>query len=395
MKKNQLALILALLVVLGGVALFLRSRDSASWSSSAAVSSAKILSFPLNDVSRVTIKTSGTELNLVKQGGTWRVAERADYPADFGKVASLLRKLWELRATQDVKAGPAQLGRLELLEPGSPSDSGTMIELKDGNAKTMGSLLLGKKQNQMANRHFGEVSLSVGRYVMAPARAEHVYLVAETFDEVQPKPELWLSRDFLKVENPASIALAGTVPGLNWKVSRATANGPWTLPGAKPGEELDSTKVNSLTSYLANLGFADVMKADASPAETGLDKPSTLSIETFDGFAYELRIGKLIGTNYPVLVSVEANLPNERKPAADEKPADKTRLDQQFQEKRKTLREKLAKEEKLAGRPYLIAKGTVEQFLKERSALLKSEPSPPPAAGPSTKPRSTPPKRPK
>lgn len=395
MKRNQLALILVLLAALGGVALFLRSRDSASWSSSAAGSSEKILSFPLNDVSRVTIKTSGTELNLVKQEGTWRVAERADYPADFGKVAGLLRKLWELRATQDVKAGPSQLGRLELLEPGSTSDSGTLIELTDGSAKPLGSLLLGKKQNQMSNRSFGDVSISVGRYVMSPAHAERVYLVAETFDEVQPKPELWLGRDFLKVENPKSIALAGTAPGMNWKVSRQTATGPWTLLEERPGEELDSTKINSLTSYLANLGFADVLKADAPPAETGLDKPSALTIETFDGFDYELRIGKLMGTNYPVLVSVKASPPNERKPAADEKPADRARLDQQFQEKQKQLNEKLMKEEKLAGRPYLVAKGTVQQFLKERSALLKSEPSPAPTAGPSTKPRPTPSKRPK
>jgi hypothetical protein len=395
MKRNQLALILVLLAALGGVALLLRSRDSASWSSSAAGSSEKILSFPLNDVSRVTIKTSGTELNLVKQEGTWRVAERADYPADFGKVAGLLRKLWELRATQDVKAGPSQLGRLELLEPGSTSDSGTLIELTDGSAKPLGSLLLGKKQNQMSNRSFGDVSISVGRYVMSPAHAERVYLVAETFDEVQPKPDLWISRDFLKVENPKSIALAGAAPGMNWKVSRQTVTGPWTLLEAKPGEEPDSTKFNTVTSYLANLGFADVLKADALPAETGLDKPSTLTIETFDGFDYLLRIGKLMGTNYPVLVSVKASLPNERKPGADEKPADKARLDQQFQEKQKQLNEKLTKEEKLAGRPYLVAKGTVEHFLKERSALLKSEPPPAPTAGPSTKPRPTPSKRPK
>ena len=68
--------------------------------------------------------------------------------------------------------------------------------------------------------------------------------------------------------------------------------------------------------------------------------------------------------NYPVLVSVKAVLPNERKPAPDEKPEDKARLDQQFQEKQKKLGEKLTREQKLAGRPYLIAqrhRGTIAQ----------------------------------
>ena len=136
MRRNQLVIILVLLVALGGVALFLRSRNSASWSSSATGSNEKILSFPLNDVSHVTIKSGGAELNLVKKkGSTWCVAERADYPADFEKVAGLLRKLWELRATQDVKAGPSQLGRLQLLEPGNDPNSGTLVELKSDSAK--------------------------------------------------------------------------------------------------------------------------------------------------------------------------------------------------------------------------------------------------------------------
>lgn len=390
MKRNQLALVLILLVALGGVALFLRSRSSASWSSSATESSEKILSFPLNDVARLTIKTGGAELNLVKKEGTWSVLERADYPADFGKVAGLLRKLWELRAAQDVKAGHSQLGRLQLLEPGSDPNSGTLIDLKDGSAKPLGSLLLGKKQSQTSTQPFGGGALARGRYAMSPNHADRVYLVSESFDEVQSKPELWLNRDFLKMENAKSIALAGIAPTMNWTISRETPSGPWTLLATKPGEELDSTKANTLSSYAASPSFVDVLSPDAPPAETGLDKPSTLTIETFDGFDYELRIGKLMGANYPVLVAVKGSIPNERKPVAEEKPEDKAKLDQQFQEKQKQLGEKLAKEEKLAGRPYLIAKATVEQLLKERGALLKPASSPSPTPAPTAGSRPTP-----
>ena len=148
-----------------------------------------------------------------------------------------------------------------------------------------------------------------------------------------------------------------------------------------------------------NPTFADVLPADAPVAETGLDKPSTVQSTRSTIFSYELKIGKLTGENYPVLVSVKADLPKERTPAADEKPEDKTKLDQEFQTKQKTLSDKLAKEQKLPARPYLIAKATVEQILKERNALLKPSPSPSPTptpgAGSSAKPRLTPPPRPK
>src|SRR4029078_9243112 len=180
MKRNQFILILVLLVALGGVALFLRNRDSASWSSSATASSDKILSFPLNDVSNLTIKTSEAELDLVKKEGTWRVTERSDYPADFEKAAGLLRKLWELKPAQDVEVGPSQFGRLQLVEPGKDPNSGTSINLKDDSSKVSGTLLLGKKLTQDSNPAFPGRAFSRGRYVMTPARPGRVFLVSRS-----------------------------------------------------------------------------------------------------------------------------------------------------------------------------------------------------------------------
>ena len=106
MKGKQLALVLVLLVAVGGVALFLNQRNSASWSETATTSSGKVLDFPLNDVSQVTIKEGDAELNLVKKDDVWKVKERADYPADFDKVGALIRKLWELQARAGRKDRP-------------------------------------------------------------------------------------------------------------------------------------------------------------------------------------------------------------------------------------------------------------------------------------------------
>jgi hypothetical protein len=88
-----------------------------------------------------------------------------------------------------------------------------------------------------------------------------------------------------------------------------------------------------------------------------------------------------MGANYPILITVSADLPKERTPAKDEKPEDKQKLDQQFQEKQKQLGEKLAKEKKVENWTYLISKGTIEAFIKDRTALFpekKTSPSPAP-----------------
>jgi hypothetical protein len=382
MKGKQLAIVLVLLIAVGGVALFLNRRNTASWSNTATSSGDKILNFPLNDVSHVTIKASGAELNLLKKDDLWRVKERADYPADFDRVSALVRKIWELRPVQDVKIGPSQLGRLQLTEPGQDANSSTLLDLKSADDKRLAALLLGKKHLRNSDQAFGQsAGIPAGRYVMAQDGSNRVFLISETLDEVQIKPEQWLSRDFVKVENPKSIVVAGATPGMNWKVTRDDASAPWKLVDAKRGEELDSAKVQSLANAFANATFADVLAPDAAGAETGLDKPATARIETFDNFVYELRIGKAMGENYPVLVSVKAELPKERTPAKDEKPEDKTRLDQEFQARQRQFIDKLEKEQKLENRPYLIAKSTMDQLLKDRSALMaEKKPNPSPTA---------------
>ena len=386
MKGKQLAIVLVLLVVVGGIALFLNHRNSASWSETATTTSGKVLDFPLNDVSHVTIKEAGAELNLAKKDEVWTVKERADYPADFAKVSALIRKLWELKPVQDLKVGPSQLARLQLTEPAPGSTSGTLLDLKGASEKRLAALLLGKKNLRNPDQPASEGGgFAVGRYVMGQDGSNRVFLVSDTFEEIEMKPEQWLNRDFIKIENAKSITVAGVTPGMNWTISRDAAASPWKLADAKPGEDMDAGKVSSVASHLSAANFADVLPPDAPAPETGLDKPSTVRVDTFDNFVYEWRIGKLTGENYPVLVSVKADLPKERTPAADEKPEDKARLDQEFQTKQKQLTDKLATEQKLQARPYLIAKFTIDQLLKDRASLLaekKPLPSPTPGASP-------------
>lgn len=221
---------------------------------------------------------------------------------------------------------------------------------------------------------------AAGRYAMALDGSKRVFLISETFDQVQIKPERWLSRDFVKVQEPKSIVVTGATPNINWKLARDTTSTAWKLVDAKPGEELDAAKASAVTNLFANASFADVLDPKTAPTETGLDKPSTVHVETFDGFIYDLHIGKAMGENYPVQVAVSAQLAEQRVPAQDEKPEDKASLDQQFETNHKQLAEKLAKEKKVENWSYLIPKSTIDQVLKDRSALfVEKKPSPLPA----------------
>jgi hypothetical protein len=416
MKGKNLVILLVAVVVLGSAWYFLSKSNQASWSEGSKGGGKKVVEFPLNDVARINIKSPTSELNLVKKNDVWTVQERADYPASFEQVSTLLRKLWELKTVQEVKVGASQLPRLELVEPGKGDSAGTLVQFFGADGKPLQSLLVGKKQmrkGEGGEDPFGGGGMSAGfatgRYVKPVAGAK-VSLVSDPLDDVDPKPDRWLSKDFIKIESPKSIAVTKTVdagdqkPLLTqdhlWAISRENASGEWTLANAKPEEKLDTGKTSSLNNVFSSASFNDVQAPDAK-----LEEPvTTATIETFDGFKYELKIGKAVGENHPVTVSVSGNFPKERTPAADEKPEDKKRLDDEFAAKQKTNEEKLAKEKKFEGRAYLVAKFTVEPLLKERSALLADKPAEPakpadsaapPAPGepakPATPPAATPP----
>jgi hypothetical protein len=109
---------------------------------------------------------------------------------------------------------------------------------------------------------------------------------------------------------------------------------------------------------------------NAAPEQNGLDKPTTIAIETFDSFAYTVKVGTKTNENYPFVMSVAANLPKERTPGKDEKPEDKEKLDKEFKEKQKKLEEKLAQEKPFEKWTYLVSGWMVDALLKERSQLL-------------------------
>ena len=385
MKGKQLAILLVLVAVLGGAWYFLSQRNRASWSETGG-GGGKVVEFPINDVAQVVIKNSTGELNLVKKADAWTVKERADYPASFEQVSDLLRKLWELKTVQEVKAGASQLPRLELVEPGKGDKAGTLVEFKDKDGKTLAALLLGKKH--MRASEGGPMDgggFAAGRYVK-PLSGAKISLVSETFENAEPKPERWLSKDFVKIENPKSIAVAGPTDAQHWTVTRDSATAEWKLADAKPDEKFDATKTSPLGSVFASPTFNDVLAPDAKPADTGFDKATTATIETFDGFRYELKIGKTNGENVPVQIAVSANFSKERTPVKDEKTEDKKSLDDEFARKQKQLEEKLAKEKQFEGRAYLVAKFTAEALLKDRAALMADKPAEttatPPAPGP-------------
>ncbi len=374
MNRKQLILLIVVAAVLGGISLSVSRKEKSSWTESSQRMGEKLFSsLNVNDVESIEIKQASGSLTLAKKSDVWVVPSRSDYPANFGSIHDFLIKLMDLKVTQPVKAGVAQLPRLELLPPDKGTNSGTLVELKDKSGKTLSSLLLGRKHTRDAGASspFGGGPMPDGRYVMVGGDVKSVALVSETFTSIEPKVEEWLDKDFLKVEKLRSASVTALQATNSWKLTRETENAEWKLADAKPEEKIDTAKVSGVNYLLSSVTFTDVADASKKPEELGLDKPVLARLETFDGFTYQVKVGKPgpEGKVY-IQIATTADLPKERVVGKDEKPEDKEKLDKEFKEKTQKIQEKLKKEQFHDKWSYQVDKWSVESLLKERREFM-------------------------
>ncbi len=380
MNRKQLITLLVLVVLIGGLGLFLKRRQESSWTQPGQGVGQKLLGdFDLNAVTAIRIRQHTNELNLAKKNEAWVVRERKDYPANFTEISEALRKLGEMKVVQTVKAGPSQRPRLELTEPGKGTNSGTLVELKDSGQKPLKTFLLGKKhmrQGGGASPFGDDAGFPDGRYVLV-GNADTVAVVSDPLSNLETKPENWLDKDFLKIERVKAVSLVSTNATNSWRISRETETNDWVLVDAKPGEQLDASKASGVANAFSHPSFNDVL-ASATPEQTGMDKPTTVTLETLDRPIYTVRVGSRTNDeNYFVAVKVAGEAAKTRVAGKDEKPEEKDKLDKEFKEKTRQIEERIRQEKRFEDWIYVVPKWNVDSLLKSRSELMaekKEEP---------------------
>jgi len=373
MNRKQFALALLALVVLAGLGWGVAHWQRAGFETADARVGTKLLEgFRIDDVAQIEIVDPTDSVTLVRGDRGWSVKERGGYPADLEPIRNLLVRLEELKVVQAEPITDALKPRLQLAAPGSgakPEETGTLLELKGRDGKTVARLVLGKKITKEAPVQLRAMAGTVpsGRYVWVAADPQRSSVVAEPFSSVQAKPQQWLPREYLRAERLKAISVTGPDGQLRWSVERDKETDPWRWNAAA---KLDAGKAQDAASALYSLQLGDAA-AGVSDAEAGLDNPVRVRAETFDGWRYEIQIGKPAPEDrYYVRSSVTGTVPEARTPAADEKPEDKEKLDQAFAERRAEAAAKLAREQAVGAFIVMVNKSAVEPLLRGRGELV-------------------------
>jgi hypothetical protein len=207
---------------------------------------------------------------------------------------------------------------------------------------------------------------ATGRYLVAGGDDKTVLAVGDPLNEAEARAQDWLVKDLLRVEGSKTISSLKDGK-LRWTVTRNTESADWKLIGSK--EKPDLQKATDLASSLGWVNLLDVV-ADPAKTDTGLDHAIVIKAETFDGLKYTLSVGKQSGANYYVRIAVAGEPAKTRSPAKNEKAEDKEKSDKAFEEARKKLLDKVAREKKLEPWTYLVAKTSLDPLLRDRQQLM-------------------------
>lgn len=389
MNKRQVIVlwIIALTLAASVGVVTLTSKNTDSSTTNRAPGETLFASFPATDTAKIQISGAEHTVTLQRKEGTWVVLERDNYPARLFSVNEFLRTLADLKVTRGMEAGPSFAPRFGMDESAkTPDDRGITATFYDAADNQLAKVSLGKNIESGGDSSLMGGSATVGRYVRNHADESGFYAVSEMFSSITTDFAAWLDNAFLNPEKISAISL--TEKGSDsraWKVVRETEEAEFKLENPAPGEVLESSVATPLKSLFSFARFEDVVPSAevTQKADTGAKR--TAVIETFEGFTYKLDImpekGKGPEDAVMMTVNVSATIATERKVEDGESAEDAKTKSEAFEKRIATLREKLAKESKLNGRTFLVAKSTVDPLLKDRSDMIAKATTPPPGQG--------------
>ena len=413
MKPKHLAILGGLFVVLI-VVYSISSKDRSGIQTEEGGLSAgdKILTIGnINNITGLIITDSENSVQLGRKKGKWAVVNRDDYNADFTKISRTLKTLDGLKIAEQRRVGEKNYGRFDLKEPTASEGSGIKIQLTKGGESPVGEIVIGKRFGG-ATIDSGQQGGGNGKYVRVGSNKSQVFIVSDSLYDIESSPSGWLEKNPFGIERPKNITLEHSDEA-KFEFVRENEGGDATLSGLAENEELNTSNTSTITSPFASFSFKDVSTGEESdPEKTGLKTPVKVTVTTFDGFKYDIKLGKGEGENvdseekeatlsaakYYLTYSVSAEFPDivlkDREPQEDEELAEdandedrkrveelkkerdaqhKEKQEKEFEDQNNRLKEKLEKEKAFDGVIYEIDSWSAEKFFNKREDLVKEK----------------------
>lgn len=240
----------------------------------------------INDVGKVVVTRGGTSITLEQRDGQWTIAERSGYPADKGKLRSLLLGAAELTVIEPKTANATLHTQLGLTDPKQALDAtgngASLVELFDKSGQSIAAVIVG---NQRPSKVIGSERSEL--FVRKPD-SDQTYLVEGTLSLPKKVQDL-IEKELTNIETSRVQRVTVTYPGGEEVIlAKDKSDAPnFTLVKPVSTQPIKSAfEVDNIAHSLARL-VADDVKA-ATVATPQPQPKFTAVLETFDGLRLTL-----------------------------------------------------------------------------------------------------------
>ena len=275
MKANTLGILAAITIIVIGIAVFLNQETTKP------LSQGRGLVFPelmakINDVTELTIESTGETVILVRQEHRWGVKEKDHYPAALDKVKSALVGISELRFREPKTNNPDLYEKLGLQDQTKEGSRSTLIMIRTNQNQEAAKLLIGDQRPAKENPSLSEI------YVRKPDDPQ-TWLVTGKL-QIERTVTEWLDQDILALSGSRVQRVRVTHPdGESLTVEKTSPDAlDFQIADMPKGYQVQSQfNVNNVINSLATLTLDDVKKEESIESEGKAGVNAVL--ETFDG----------------------------------------------------------------------------------------------------------------
>jgi hypothetical protein len=238
------------------------------------------LAAKLGDVASVTVSRNGMTMTLIRDGDSWLVAEKGNYPANAAKISQIVRAMADLTLVEPKTQKPDLYPRLEVEDPGNGKSA--LVAVKDKSGGDLAEAIVGK-------RRYDRLGAGNDGVYLRRTNEAQTWLARGTLDP-SGDPASWLDRQIIDISEKkiAKVTLAQP-DGTKLVISRAAPDASFAVEDAPADAKFKSeTTTSGPATALETLDLDDVKPAGELPVP---DKDVvTASFTTFDGVTLDLRL---------------------------------------------------------------------------------------------------------
>jgi hypothetical protein len=238
------------------------------------------LAAKLGDVVSVSVSREGTTITLIRDGDSWLVAEKGNYPAKAAKISQIVRAMADLTLVEPKTQNPDLYPRLEVEDPGNGKSA--LVAVKDKSGGDLAQAIVGKRRYDRLGAG------NDGVYLRKPGEAQS-WLARGTLDP-SGDPASWLDRQIIDISEKKIAKVTLTQPdGSKLVIGRAAPDASFAVEDAPADAKFKSeSTIGGPAAALETLDLDDVKPAGELPVP---DKDVvTASFITFDGVTVDLRL---------------------------------------------------------------------------------------------------------